>query len=101
MVARCRSNEWGVLTFSRAALPDFWTFHEESLRRAGDIGGREKNRPFQSDGWGKRADNGAIVRQIFIRILKILHCAKIGGLRVAGIAGVERDGKTGFWVVRV
>lgn len=64
-------------------------------------GGGEKNRSFQSDGWGKNADNGAIVRQIFIRILEILHCAKIGGLRVAGIAEVERDSETGFWIVRV
>lgn len=52
---------------------------------------------FQSNGWGKSADKDAIVRQIFIRILEILYCAKIGGLRVAGIAEVEKDGETGFW----
>lgn len=52
---------------------------------------REKNRAFQSDEWGKSADKDAIVRQIFIRILKTLHCAKIGGLRVTGITEVEQD----------
>lgn len=62
----------------------------ESVRRYG-----EKNRPIQSDGWGKGADKGAIVRQIFIRSLEILHCAKIEGLRVAGIAEVEKR-RNGF-----
>lgn len=61
----------------------------------------EKNRPIQSDGWGKSADKGAIVRQIFIRSLEILHCAKIEGLRVAGIAEVEKDGETGFGILRL
>jgi hypothetical protein len=56
----------------------------------------KKNCAFQSDGWGKSADKDAIVCQIFIRILKTLHCAKIGGLRVAGITEVEQDSETGF-----
>lgn len=64
-------------------------------------GRKKKIVRFQSNGWGKSADKGAIVRQIFIRILKILYCAKIGGLRVAGIAEVEKDGKTGFWILRL
>lgn len=100
--ALVRSNEW-VLTFSRAArCPISGRFRRNRcVVREISLGGGEKNRSFQSDGWGKSADNGAIVCQIFIRILENLHCAKIGGLRVAGIAEVERDGETGFWIVRV
>lgn len=85
------------------SVSDFRTFYEKSARAVCALLGKgkeEKNCLVQSNGWDKSAHKSLIVSRIFIRILKTLHCAKIGGLGWTGIAEAERDSETSPPIVK-